>query len=168
MSRKVKCHESEAEKLTAALSVTQEQALVLLLAGKSQTDTAKEVGVTLETVNRWLHNDAAFIATLNARRRDVWTANCERLRSLIGQALTTLEGLLNADNEATRMRTASVILKATTRQADAPTGPITVEEVEQAWQNAEQNAAWWERQAEISRQIDDHGQRLLDELAGLR
>jgi hypothetical protein len=36
--------------------------------------------------------------------------------------------------------------------------------VEQAWQSA----AWWKRQAEISRQIDDHGQRLLEELAGLR
>ena len=44
------------------LTASQNQALSLLLAGNSGVLTAQEIGVTAETISRWLNHDSHFIA----------------------------------------------------------------------------------------------------------
>jgi len=77
------------------LSPPQAAALELLAAGKNDTETANEVGVTRQTVNTWRHHDPVFIAALNARRRELWGDVQDRLRSLALRAVDTLDGALD-------------------------------------------------------------------------
>lgn len=69
------------------------------------------VGVDEEKVRAWLR-DADFVAALNVRTNEVRDAHLERLRAMVPKALDTLEGLLESQDEAVRLRVASYVLKA--------------------------------------------------------
>lgn len=69
------------------------------------------VGVDQETVRAWLR-DADFVAVLNVRTNEVRDAHVVRLRAMVPKALDTLEGLLESEDEAVRLRVASYVLKA--------------------------------------------------------
>ena len=68
------------------LSIEQENAIDLLLQGKSDREVAEAVGVSRQTVTEWRNGNALFAAELNRRRREVWGGQTERLRQLIAQA----------------------------------------------------------------------------------
>jgi len=85
---------------TQKLSPQQETALDLLATGANVTATAEQVKVSRQTVSEWLNHHAAFQAALNARRRELFAENQERLRSLIPKALETLEGSLGDERQA--------------------------------------------------------------------
>ena len=84
---------------TQKLSPQQETALDLLATGANVTATAEQVKVSRQTVSEWLNHHAAFQAALNMRRRELFTENQERLRSLIPKALETLEGSLGDERQ---------------------------------------------------------------------
>ena len=120
----------------AVVTGQQSQAITLLLAGKTQVDVALEVGVACETVNRWLHGDAVFVAAYNAARLELWLANSARLRDLSTTAIDTIATILNDPNEASaiRLRAAVMVLKDL-GMGDKPGGGVTVGEVEIEWHN---------------------------------
>jgi len=93
--------------------LTPEKASVvdILAAGGSLEDVQKATGVEAETVRTWLR-DADFVAALNVRTNEVRDAQVERLRAMVPKALDTLEGLLESQDEAVRLRVASYVLKA--------------------------------------------------------
>jgi len=69
------------------LSPRQWQAIELLAAGKRVSQVVTESGVSRKTLYRWRHEDAEFIAELHARRREIWSAITDRLRSLLPAAI---------------------------------------------------------------------------------
>ena len=85
---------------TDNLAPQQETAADLLAFGATVTDAAATVKVSRQTVSEWLNHHAGFQAVLNARRRELFAENQERLRSLIPKALETLEGSLGDEKQA--------------------------------------------------------------------
>ena len=133
MSRSIKINQE-----VPAITGQQEQAIALLLAGKSQADTALAVEVAPETVTRWLRGDAAFVAAYNTRRLELWEANSARLRELSGKAIDTIEAILQDPGEsaAVRLRAAVVVLKELGAN-DKPGGATTPGEVAGEWKYSE-------------------------------
>jgi len=113
----------------------QGQALTLLLAGKTQAETAALVGTTPETVSRWLHDNAAFVAAYNAARLELWAANSARLRGLSGLAIDTIADILQdkTESSAVRLRAALMVLKDL-GAIEKPEGKTTTKGIEKEWQ----------------------------------
>ena len=80
--------------LARELTVAQLNAIDLLVIGATDGEAAEAVGVTRQTVNTWRNHDPVFIASLNARRLELWGGACDKLRALLPKAMETLEGAL--------------------------------------------------------------------------
>lgn len=113
------------------LSDKQHAAIRLLIAGTTQVTVAEQVGVTPETLSRWLNSDSLFIATLNYNRQAAYTSVIERMRSLAHAAVDALENSLDSENEMVRLKAAQAILKMINLDdIAAPAGPTTEQGVE--------------------------------------
>jgi hypothetical protein len=106
------------------LSITQRNAIDLMVAGKSDAEVAHAVGVTRQTVCGWRNHHPAFIAELNAQRQGIWGAAGDRLRGLLPSALDSLESALTA--EPPDWRAAIKVLEVAGLKASMtpPTGPV--------------------------------------------
>ena len=127
-----------------ALSGQQEQIVALLLTGSTQRDAAATVGVAEETVSRWVNHDPDFIATMNARRVDVWRGNVDRLRALTSKAIETIETVLEqSPDERVRLAAAVAVLRAGgLAQLEPPAATDTTpEDVETALRRARSQRA---------------------------
>lgn len=94
------------------LSIEQENAIDLLITGKSDGETAKLVGVARQTVWNWRNNDTLFSTELNKRRQDLWSANLDRIRSLAIDALDVVaEDLQQTDDFKARSTAAYFVLR---------------------------------------------------------
>jgi translation initiation factor RLI1 len=126
---------------TDNLTPQQETAVDLLAFGATITDAAATVKVSRQTVSEWRNHHAGFQAVLNARRRELFAENQERLRSLVPKALETLEGSLGDERQA--MATAVHILKAAGLYGlPEPSGSIHVDEIESAERTRQMLSAW--------------------------
>lgn len=135
--------------MTEQLSDQQAQVITLLLAGKSQRDAAAEVGIAAETVTRW-KSDSVYVATMNARRQEVWATNTRRLRALLERAIVALGDLLDSDNEAVRHRVAMSIIKANSLQTAAPGGETDPERLAAEWERNEKSAAYLDAMLDLT------------------
>ena len=114
----------------------QQQALQALLTGATDTEAAEAANVTRETVNRWRHRDANFVAALNEARQDLAQDFHDGMRALLPDALAVLRDGLAADNINTRVRVAATLFR-TLRDVGEPSGPTNPETIRVAWQTAE-------------------------------
>ena len=122
------------------LTVEQENAIDLLLQGKSDREDAEAVGVSRQTVTEWRNRNALFVAELNRRRQEVWGGQTERLRQLVAQAVSVLEEDLQQKQDLRLRQAAAVhILRAVGLYGVnlAPKGATDPEDVEANWQNDE-------------------------------
>ena len=125
------------------LTVEQQNAIDLLVTGLSDQAVAEGVGVARETVTRWRNGNVYFQAALNRRRQEVWRGHQDRLRSLVGAALDTLErALKEGDSKA-----AVAVLKGAGHEAAGPPGGPTDPEAmllaeAKAWAEATAQAEW--------------------------
>ena len=119
-----------------AITPRQQRALQALLAGATDTEAAEVANVTRETVNRWRHRDANFVAAFNEARQDLAQDFHDGLRALLPDALAALRDGLAADNVNTRVRVAATLFR-TLRDIGEPTGPTNPEAIRVAWQTAE-------------------------------
>jgi hypothetical protein len=124
--------ETQIEPATDELSASQQSAIAFLLAGKSDGETAKQIGVTRQTVNEWKNHNPAFIASLNARRLELWEAHAQRLRGLVGAAVDALEGTLDSCDAKVRQAAAVHVLRAVGLYGGdlQPSGEVTAADVE--------------------------------------
>ena len=118
------------------LTPQQETAVDLLASGKTVTDTAAAVEVTRQTVSEWLNHHPGFQAALNRRRQELWADLIDGLRALAPKAVDVLKRELEGE---TPLPAALAILKSCglTSANLRPSGPCTVEEVEQAQRQRE-------------------------------
>jgi hypothetical protein len=78
------------------LSVEQENAIDVLLTGKTDRETAEAVGVSRWTVQQWRTQHPLFRATLEQKRAEVWRGAQEKLRSLLRRAVENLGAAVEA------------------------------------------------------------------------
>jgi hypothetical protein len=120
------------------LTEQQRQVIEFLLDGKTPTEIASDIDVSVESVKKWLTADALFVATLNARRREQWDADSERLRGLAGKAVDALDQLVEHYNPSIQLRAATTILRTVSlAQVESPDTKVTVDDVERDWKEIE-------------------------------
>jgi len=124
--------------LTLAVSLSQQQAIEVLLKGGSDSDAAKAASVTRETVCRWRHTDADFIAALNRERLEAFEATRDSLRRASLKAITSLSELLSDDTYApTRLKAASIVLRSMgALGATLAPGETNPEDIRADWRGA--------------------------------
>ena len=115
------------------LSISQQQAIHLLLTGLNDKQVAAELGVARQTVTNWRNHDSIFMAGLNSERKAVWQANQERMRSLMARSVDVLTDCLESENERLRQSTAVQILKICDKRNLAPSGWTQPELIEDDW-----------------------------------
>lgn len=80
------------------LSVEQQNAIPLVLSGKSDREIAEAVGVARETVTRWRNSDPLFISSVNYERRVLWDFGRDKVLTLQRKALDVLEKALDVND----------------------------------------------------------------------
>jgi len=96
-----------------------EQAVVALLSHRSIEEAAHEVGVTANTLLRWMR-EPEFQAACREARRTVFSHAIGRLQDAAGAAATTLLKIMLDPNvpAATRLRAAEVVLEQATKAGE--------------------------------------------------
>lgn len=112
--------------LRRGLSVEQQNAIDLLVTGKTDQDCAEAVGVHRTSVSRWRLYDPAFQAALNARRQEVWGASADKLRSLVPKALDTLATAMEGGNV---LAAVTIVKAAALDKLPPPAGPTDPDEL---------------------------------------
>ncbi len=72
-------HVHAPQNATLSLTGLQLQAIELLLRGETVTAVAATIGVSRETVHRWLKDDLVFVAAINAGKAELQQAATARL-----------------------------------------------------------------------------------------
>jgi DNA-binding CsgD family transcriptional regulator len=73
------------------LTIEQENAIDLLLTGKSDREVAETIGVHRMTVQTWRTSHPLFVASLAQRREALFSGAVDRLRSLVSKAIDNIE-----------------------------------------------------------------------------
>lgn len=77
------------------LSPKKQRCITALLSEPSIRDAARVVGITEQTVHRWLKSDD-FQREYQAARSDLYQFGITRLQAMMSQAIDRIEGLLDA------------------------------------------------------------------------
>ncbi len=138
---------AESNKTQQKLSVAQENAIDLLVAGKSDREVAEAVNVNRSTVNQWRNHDPLFVAELNARRKEIWGSQSERLRNLVAKAVDVLEEDLDSENPKLRQSAAIHILKSVKLYGSdlKPSGYTDPDQIESEWKRSEELSSLFNR-----------------------
>jgi hypothetical protein len=94
----------------AELSERQLAALELILSGDSDSAVAQAISVNRRTIYRWRREDSAFGAELQRRRQELYARETDRMRSMLGEALTTLHRQVKNTYAPTAHRAARTLL----------------------------------------------------------
>jgi hypothetical protein len=92
----MKANKSQHNRTFKPLSVEQENAIDLLILGKTDRETVEAVGVGRPTVTLWRTQHPLFMATLEQRRAEIWRAPQERLRALLSKAVDNIASAVDA------------------------------------------------------------------------
>jgi hypothetical protein len=109
-----------------ALTIAQENAVDLLLTGKSDREVAEAVGVSRGAVQGWRTSHPLLMATLAQRRETLFAGAVDRLRSMLSTALENIAGAID-EGDVTASFT---LLKATGVHGFCPpTGEMDVQKL---------------------------------------
>jgi DNA-binding CsgD family transcriptional regulator len=81
-----------------ALTMTEQNAIDLLITGKSDGEVGEALGLDRGTIWRYRHRNPIFMAELERRRAEIWRAPQERLRSLVSKAVENIAALVETGN----------------------------------------------------------------------
>jgi len=121
------------------LSIDQQNAVDLLVVGKTDQATAEAVGVTRQTVNGWRNGNPWFQAELNRRRQDLWGVTVDQLRALLPRAVAVLASELDGGEDRARvaldiLRLAGLDRAKASQKLDTflvgPTDPVVILDAE--------------------------------------
>jgi hypothetical protein len=108
------------------LSIEQENAIDLLIAGHTDQQVADAIGKDRTTIWGWRHEHPLFMATLARRRAEVWRAPQEKLRALLSKAVENLAAAVEAGD----MKVSIEVLKAVGMYGDGTMNAIGEQEPE--------------------------------------
>ena len=108
------------------LSIEQANAIDLLVGGESDRKVAQIVGVTRQTICGWRLYHPDFRAELNKRRREVWGASADKLRSLLPRALEVIEQELAEGEHSVKVALALVKLAEIPLHSIGPHDPDAI------------------------------------------
>ncbi|AMV28816.1 hypothetical protein VT84_30765 [Gemmata sp. SH-PL17] len=102
--------------MTSTGQLTAERLIEALAAGKTATEAAAEVGVSVSTVYRYMR-DATFRASVSARRGDMWAPDAELLRSEVRNSIRRLIALRDSPltHDSTQLRASIAIIELATQ-----------------------------------------------------
>ena len=112
---------------TRQLSDKHLRAIPLILSGKTDSEVAKAVGVSRQTINYWKNKDIYFQAELNYQRREAYDSQIERIRRLLPKAVDVIEDGLNSKDPKVRREAARFYFNKLNLK---PSGHITPEEID--------------------------------------
>lgn len=117
---------AKTDKIRQALSIEQENAVEILLQGRSDRSVADAVGVSRQTIWEWRNRNPVFIAELNKRRSEMWREARERLKSLANRSLDTVEQQLGSEDPKIALSAAKYVLAGNRLmgETDLPTGGL--------------------------------------------
>ncbi len=92
------------------LSIEQQNAIEFLIQGRSDRSVAEAVGINRSTLYEWRKNPI-FVAALNKQRNEMWKESRERLKTLAGSALDTIERQLANDDGRIALAASKLILQ---------------------------------------------------------
>jgi hypothetical protein len=93
---KASSHNSRQKPTFKPLSIEQQNAIDLLILGKSDQEVANTIGRDRSTIWEWRTAHPVFCATLERRRGEVWRQPQERLRSLMSKAVENMAALVES------------------------------------------------------------------------
>ena len=102
------------------LSIEQENAIDLLIAGHTDQQVADAVGKDRTTIWGWRHEHPLFMATLARRRAEVWRVPQEKLRGLLSKAVVNLAAAVEAGD----LKASIEVLKAVGMYGDGTMNAI--------------------------------------------
>ena len=108
------------------ISSQQQKAITLLVAGNSQVITAKEIGVTPETVSRWTNHNPDFVAALRRAKISQYEAVQNGLTELSLLAVEELGKVLKSGGPVHKLAAAKIILSAIQPPATGYVSPARV------------------------------------------
>lgn len=62
-----------------------------MILGKNDREVAEAIGANRSTITEWRNHNIYFQAELNKRRKEIWEATSDKLRSLSLKAIDTVE-----------------------------------------------------------------------------
>ena len=119
------------KKKTPRRSKTDLQLIVLLAAGCSVAEAAKETGISERTIYRRLHEDD-FIEALSDARETMLDQAAGELTASLREAAQVLRRLLDSESEKTRLFAAREILANGLRMRELITHELKLAAIEQA------------------------------------
>ena len=156
------------------LSHQQELAINHLVVGRSDEAAAAMVGVHRVTVTRWRLYHPMFIAALNRRRQEIWSAAADRYRSLLSKACDIFEQQMLHGSEMDAFRVARAMLLHNNNRLlspmDLPYNPTEVLDefvricrrsiLDERTINDDDRRAAWEEMMRRAREDDPHGKNV--------
>jgi hypothetical protein len=88
-----------------------QSAIDLLVTGKTDTEKAELLNLSLTCVTKWRLYSPAFQAALHVRRAEVWAAGIDWVRALLPKALNALADELEDKDSPHRLKAAAEILR---------------------------------------------------------
>jgi len=132
MARRKKATSGYARLHDCGLTLAQQNAVALLVAGKNDTETAAALGLNRVTVTRWRLYSPIFQAELNVRRAEVWAVGAAKLQGLVSDALDVLAEGLRDGIFASRLAVARDVLKLAGQPSVPAAGPTDPADI--VWQ----------------------------------
>jgi predicted DNA-binding protein YlxM (UPF0122 family) len=93
------------------LEPKQEKAVEYMLAGISDSEIAKKLNVTRQTVNYWRNQDRDFIYELQMRRNQLWEGYRDELSDLYKLAVEEIKKSMKSKDPKIRLQLAMQILR---------------------------------------------------------
>ena len=106
--------------------------MLALLSEKTVTVAAKKAKINESALRRWLSEDEAFQVDYAAARHAAFEAGMSRVQALTGEAIQTLDDLLEAkDSPSVRLGAARTVAELGIYQHDAETIMRKLDEIEE-------------------------------------
>ena len=93
------------------LSTKKDEAIGLLLSGRSVNEVAAELDLHPTSISRW-RGDPEFMQTFKRRRQELWVRARADIETSQRRAVSTLTDLLQHQDARIRLRSAEVLLRA--------------------------------------------------------
>lgn len=113
------------------LTKNQLKAIPVILEAKSITEGVKKTGISKTTFYEWL-KAPEFKAEFVRQRQELVDLALHELKTSASEAVSVLRGLLKADAESVRLRTAQAILENVLKSIELETLEKRVEELERS------------------------------------